>query len=286
MFGLFNINKPVGLTSHDVVFRVRKQLPKGVKVGHAGTLDPFASGVLVLFAGSATRLASYVQQKPKRYTAGITLGAFTESDDTETAPTAVIGAKAPDRAEVLAVLKGFVGEIMQRPPAHSAISIGGQRAYKLARQGKTVELAQRPVQIYDINMLQYDYPLLKVEVSCGSGAYLRSLARDIGSVLKVGGYCSSLVRTAVGGFAIEDAVDIQAFQPDKHLIDALRAVEDLPVVQLDDEQVGNIILGRRVHHPAAPCAKESALVDAAGKLVAIASISDDAVVQPTIVLRK
>ena len=286
MFGLFNINKPAGITSHDVVFRVRKMLPRRVKVGHAGTLDPFASGVLVILVGGATRLASFVQTKDKRYLAGITLGAFSDTDDTESPPKPVASAHAPDENRVKEALSHFVGTIMQRPPAHSAISVGGFRAYKLAREGQALDLPPREVKIHTLDIVKYAYPSLTIDIRCGSGTYVRSLARDIGTELGVGGYCSSLTRTAVGDFTVENAVDLEDFVPERHLIDAREAVVGLNVVELDSAEVENIILGRWVSKEGVAPSEMSALLGPGGRLVAIGKVSEEGTVRPRMVLMK
>ncbi|MCD4825672.1 MAG: tRNA pseudouridine(55) synthase TruB, partial [Phycisphaerae bacterium] len=164
-----NVYKPKGPTSHDVVVQVRRMLPRKTRVGHTGTLDPFAKGVLVLCVGQATRLAEFVQSQPKRYVAVIKLGAVSDTDDPEGTITPTPDATPPTEQQIRDVLKNFVGEIQQVPPAHSAIHIDGQRAYELAREGKDVEIPARPVKVFKLSMRRYEYPKLQIDVHCGSG---------------------------------------------------------------------------------------------------------------------
>jgi tRNA pseudouridine55 synthase len=203
LHGFLAIDKPAGWTSHDVVARVRK-LTGVRRVGHAGTLDPFATGVLVNGVGKATRLIQYAQRGEKRYLAQVRLGVETDTLDVE----GVVVAQAdvvdwPNRDQVDAVLASFVGEIEQLPPAYSAIRVDGERAYRRARAGEHVEMPLRRVHIVSIELLAYEPPDLDIDVRCGAGTYLRSLARDIGNALGTLGYCHALRRTAVGPFTLE-----------------------------------------------------------------------------------
>ncbi len=168
MFGFFNINKPLGPTSHVVVAHVRRRVTRKTKVGHAGTLDPFAGGVLVVCVGPATRLADYVQAGPKSYLAEVTLGATSTTDDTEGEITESPAA-APSADAVRNATQRLTGTIQQVPPSHSAVHLGGRRAYKLARQGTRVDLPARQVTIHAIDVVEYEYPRLVLDVACGSG---------------------------------------------------------------------------------------------------------------------
>ena len=281
-FGFLNIRKPPGPTSHDMVYKVRKLLPRGVKVGHAGTLDPFADGVLVVCVGPATRLADRVQDSPKRYLAQITLGQTSTTDDTEGAVTPTPGAVAPSLDAVQAVLPRFVGEIQQAPPAHSAVWIDGRRAYDLARKGEQVEMAARPVTIHSAAVVRYDYPLLELDVACGSGTYIRSLARDVGAALGVGGYCTALTRTAVGQFTLDRAVTLDRLDLARDLQPPLLAVTDLPRAVVKPEQAADLLLGRSVTpQEDVPPAGEAVAVDTDGKLLALGSIRYDGMFQPS-----
>jgi tRNA pseudouridine55 synthase len=203
--GLLVINKPSGMTSRRAVDLVAK-LVRPAKTGHAGTLDPLACGVLVVAIGQATRLVEYVHAMPKSYTANFLLGRTSTTEDVEGEVTE-LDAPIPSREQIERAAAGMVGEILQRPPAYSALKVAGRRAYKLARAGQEVELAARPIQIYAIELMDYSYPQLKLRIDCGSGTYVRSLGRDLAAAVGTGAVMSSLVRTAIGGFRLEHAVD-------------------------------------------------------------------------------
>ncbi|MBI5725617.1 MAG: tRNA pseudouridine(55) synthase TruB [Planctomycetes bacterium] len=269
MIGLINLCKPPGPTSHDMVAGVRKLLPGGTKVGHAGTLDPFASGVLMICVGPAVRLAEYIQQMPKRYQAGITLGAVSPTDDPESPPVANPSAVAPTPDAINRALAGLIGEINQVPPAHSAIQIAGRRAYSMARKGRTVELQPRPVHIHSIELLEYDYPRLRIDVRCGSGTYIRALARDIGSSLGVGGFCSALARTAIGPFNLAQAVRPEELDIQKNLLSPLLALQDLPKMKIDPDSAGRLVLGNAVRFAGGPATNGQVAILFGGKLLAI-----------------
>jgi len=278
MFGILNVNKPAGWTSRDVVNRVQR-LVRPAKAGHAGTLDPLATGVLVVCVGQATRLISYVQKLPKTYQATFLLGRTSPSDDTETDPLELSFAPEPLLAGIQAKLPQFLGLIQQRPPAFSALKINGQRAYKLAREGKTVELKPRPVQIFDLTIEGYGYPELKLRMRCGSGTYVRSVGRDLAEALGTGAVMSALVRQAIGDFCVGDAVDIEQLDADSieaNLASPLTAVAHLPQIQLSELQRVELQHGRRISLQDAAVAPKSpddvfAVVDAAGQLVALVS---------------
>jgi tRNA pseudouridine55 synthase len=206
--GLVIVDKPGGMTSHDVVARVRR-LAGTKKVGHAGTLDPMATGVLVVGVEKATRLLGYLTLTEKEYAATIRLGQSTSTDDAEgeitrSAPAADVSAETLHKA-----VAGLVGEIQQVPPAVSAIKVGGQRAYKLTRAGAAPELPARPVTVYEftITAVRREAELLEVDatVRCSSGTYIRALARDLGTALGTGGHLTRLRRTRVGGYSVQDA---------------------------------------------------------------------------------
>ena len=205
------INKPVGPTSFDIVAKVRK-ITGIKKVGHAGTLDPLASGVLVLAVGREdTKRIGGIVAKEKEYMAEVKLGETSSTDDNEGEKTA-INDRIPSAEEISSVINRFIGEINQVPPQFSAIKIGGQRAYKSARKGEVIEMAARPVLIKEIELLDYKYPIIKIRVVTGPGVYIRSLARDIGRELQTGASMSGLVRTRVGEFGIADALTTEEFK--------------------------------------------------------------------------
>ena len=280
MFGFLNVHKPPGPTSHDIVAHVRRLVGRKVKVGHAGTLDPFAEGVLVICVGPATRLASYVQLAPKRYLAEITLGATSTTDDSEGEVALTPDAAPPGEADVREALASFVGQIQQVPPAHSAVHVNGQRAYKLARAGEDVQLPARAVTIHEIALVHYEALLLMIDVRCGSGTYIRSLARDVGAALGVDGYCSKLMRTEVGPFRLDDAKAPDDLDPEGDLLPPLVALESLEKVAVDAEGVAKLMMGQSISLPAdVPC-REVAAVGPDGRLIALAS-SEPGTLRPT-----
>ena len=276
MFGFYNIHKPPGPTSHDMVAAVRRMLPRRTKVGHTGTLDPFASGVLVVCVGPATRLADRVQRLPKRYWAEVTLGAISTTDDPQGQITRSRVSTLPGDEAVRHAAAKFVGEIQQTPPVHSAVHVGGERAYKLARAGETPKLAPRSVRIDRIDVLDYAYPRLRLDVTCGSGTYIRALARDIGRVLTVGGYCSELARTGVGDFTLETAVSPEQLDVVADLLPPMLAVENLPRVTAGGETLRRVLSGNTITAPDDMSGtNEAAIVDDAGRLVALARVDAD-----------
>jgi len=209
--GFFNVDKPLGLTSHDVVAKVRrvyKQHTGSQKVGHAGTLDPLATGVLVVCVGHATRLSDYVMHTTKRYRATVTLGVSTETYDAEGRITAQNPVDHLSQADVEALFPTFTGHILQVPPMYSAIKKDGKKLYELARAGETVELEPRSVYIERLEVLSWQEGVFVLDVVCGAGTYIRSLAHDIGAMLGVGAHLSGLVRVASGSFTLENAVSL------------------------------------------------------------------------------
>lgn len=204
------IDKPAGMTSFGVVARVRRQLRdhfgKKVKVGHTGTLDPFATGLMIIVTGKECRNAGQYSKLDKVYEATIHLGQKSSTGDPEGEITDISG-RQPSIEEVTTALERFKGEITQRPPAYSAIKINGQRAYKLARKGIEVEVPERTVSIFSLDLLDYSYPELKIRVHVSSGTYIRTLAEDIGEALGVGAYCTELRRTRVGENDISQATN-------------------------------------------------------------------------------
>ena len=201
------VDKPVGPTSHDVVATIRRQLPRKTKVGHAGTLDPFASGLLVILGGAATRLARYLVGLDKTYEARVRLGAVSTTGDSEGLVEAT--GRTADPARLDAVVQSLTGAQDQRVHAFSAVQVGGQRMYRLARRGEDLpQLPARPIVVHALQVTARDAELawLDIRVHCSSGTYIRTLAEDIGEGLGCGGYCERLRRTAVGGHHVEAAV--------------------------------------------------------------------------------
>lgn len=207
------LNKPYGWTSFDVVARVRK-LYGGQKVGHAGTLDPLATGVLVVCVGRATRQIASIQEQTKAYVAQVYLGAITASYDAEQPPQQATSALGITEHDIRALLPEFTGPILQIPPVYSAIKLGGQPVYSHARNGVDVKLEPRPVHIYELELLGLEAApssglLLTLRVLCSKGTYIRSLASDLGSRLGVGGFLAGLTRTAVGSYTLAEALSLQ-----------------------------------------------------------------------------
>jgi tRNA pseudouridine55 synthase len=211
MDGIFNIDKPEGLTSHDVVARVRR-ICGTRRVGHAGTLDPFATGVLPVVVGRATRLVEYLADADKEYRAVVALGAVSDTYDREGAITPAPGAVMPSDKAVHEALSGFRGEIEQVPPMHSAIKVGGKKLYELARQGVEVERQPRKVTIARLDVEWYRPPMLGIHVKVSKGTYIRSLAHDLGQALGVGAYLESLIRTRHGPFKVDEATTLEGLE--------------------------------------------------------------------------
>lgn len=206
---IINLHKPPGPTSHDMVDQVRKKLNTR-KVGHAGTLDPFAEGVLIILTGSDTKKSDEIMHQEKEYLAEIMLGAVSDTFD-KTGRICNIGSFLPPSSKKIhAILKKFTGEIEQIPPMYSAVKIKGQKLYELARKGIEIERKPRKITISAIQLLSYSCPLLKIRIVCSSGTYIRSLANDIGKELNTGGYLESLNRTRVGNFLLENSIAIEA----------------------------------------------------------------------------
>jgi len=207
--GLLVIDKPTGLTSMDIVRRVR-DAGRGVKTGHAGTLDPLATGVLICCLGKTTKTIERLMDRPKTYEATLDLSAFTDTGDSQGEPEWVAVTEPPAREAIKAELARFVGWIDQMPPAHSAIKLGGRRAYDLARQGQAVDMPTRPVRIDALTLRDYAWPVVQIDIRCGKGTYIRSLARDLGRALGTGGHLTQLRRSAVGEYTVDLAWTLEA----------------------------------------------------------------------------
>ncbi len=273
--GLLVVDKPAGMTSRAVVDCVQQWFPPGTRIGHTGTLDPLATGVLVLCIGVATRLAEYVQDMEKVYRAGILLGSRSDSDDADGVVTAVAVEQAPTLSRIEQVLQGFVGEIDQVPPEYSAAHMGGRRAYELARKGRAVALLPRRVQIAAIEVLSYAFPRLEIKVTCGKGTYIRSLARDLGDRLGCGGLVATLRRERVGPFLAEIAVHLHTDRETglASLQPAAAALALLPRVALHDEKVVQLRHGQAVTvDEVLPAGTECSVFDVTGRLVGVARV--------------
>jgi tRNA pseudouridine55 synthase len=254
-----------------VVNRVQR-IARPAKVGHAGTLDPLATGVLVVCIGGATRLIEYVQRMPKRYRGTFLLGRSSPSDDTELEPTLLDNPPEPPRQEIERLLPTFLGKILQRPPLYSAIKVAGQKAYDIARRGETVELAAREIEIHSLEITAYDYPRLELDIACGSGTYVRALGRDLAERLGTAAVMNALVRTAIGGFCLEEAIAVEGLTKDRlaaALLPPERAVEGVPKVALDAAQVEEIRHGRTIPLSVTEEGVELAALSPEGKLVGL-----------------
>ncbi len=275
--GLVVVDKPRGITSRMAVDRVIRAAGR-VRAGHAGTLDPLASGVLVVCLGSATRLVEEVQAQPKSYRTVVRLGARSDTLDADGQVEEAIDPRPPSREELEAAIGPMVGEVDQVPPGYSALKVGGRRAYDLARTGQAVILAARRVRIDRIGIVRYEWPYLELEVDCGSGTYIRSIARDVGEAVGCGGLVDVLIRTRIGPFVLDDAISVDALTPET-LAAAIRptveATAGMPRRSLDPDEIAAIAAGRSIAARPGIVAGLMALVDANGGLVAIAEVTPD-----------
>jgi len=306
MHGVLVVAKPAGPTSHDVVALVRR-LAQTRRIGHGGTLDPFASGVLPLFLGGATRLVEYHLRDDKAYRATVCLGASSTTDDLDGELTPVeraADAGPISRAALEATLGGFLGEQMQQPPQYSAIQVGGRRAYAMARAGENPKLSPRHVEIRALELLEWDdtdptRPIAVINVVCSAGTYVRALARDLGARLASGAYLGALVRTASGPFTLEAAQPLDAIReaaaaagPDgvrELLLPADTGLDGIPAVSLTPEEIADAHQGR-FFRPAsglrgAPDGLPLRLVDAGGSIVGMGR-REGARIAPTKILHR
>lgn len=272
MHGILNINKPAGMTSRDVVNRVQRVV-RPAKTGHAGTLDPLATGVLVCPVGHGTKLIEYVQRLPKTYEACFLLGRKSETEDIEGEVAVLDDPPRPELAQLEAVLPQFTGVIQQTPPIFSALKVAGKRAYDLARQGKEVELASREIEVYSLTILAYEYPELRMRIECGSGTYVRSLGRDIARAVGTETVMSELVRTAIGSFRIEEAIEVtdpmQRDVIESALASTILAVQELPHIEIGEEEIVRLAQGKLISLDVPKETPEAAAVSRDGGLVAV-----------------
>jgi len=270
--GLVLVDKPAGVTSHDVVAAARRAL--GVRrIGHGGTLDPFATGLLVLLVGRATRLLPYLEGEPKMYSATIRLGAETDTDDVTGAVTRT--AAVADRPSIERAMRGLTGDVLQVPPAYSAKQVGGRRAHAAARRGEPLTLAAATVTVHEWAVRAWRDDEVDVTITCGGGTYVRALARDLGRAAGSAAHLAALRRLRSGPFDVRDARPANSLRAGSaSVMPPIAAVPSLPVVVLDLESVRNVRRGRDV--PATPGAvgERAALVDPDGALVAIAQRND------------
>ncbi|HNY83301.1 MAG TPA: tRNA pseudouridine(55) synthase TruB [Anaerolineaceae bacterium] len=279
--GILVIDKPVGMTSHDVVQAVRNGTHLR-RAGHTGTLDPRASGVLVLLLGPAVRLSEYVSTSTKRYQATLQLGFTTATYDLE---GEVMGRSPVNITyeEFEEALKDFVGEFEQKPPAYSAIKIGGKKAYDLARKGEEVDLEPRMISVTSIDLLDWNPPEAMIDVECSSGTYIRSLVYDLGEKLGCGATLTALRRTRNGQFTMREAIPLRKLQEAfvngdwyKYLIPAAEALSDWYTIELDEEALDEVRHGHRI--PAAEVVesgKWARAISQDSELVALMQYDDD-----------
>ncbi|HEY4385912.1 MAG TPA: tRNA pseudouridine(55) synthase TruB, partial [Ktedonobacteraceae bacterium] len=249
MDGILVINKAPGMTSHDVVARVRKLL-KQRRVGHAGTLDPMATGVLPICVGQGTRVAEYLSESGKAYEARITFGMTTDTYDTEGDVIRTTDASELDRATIEQLLPRFLGAQMQMPPRYSAIKIQGQPAYKRMRSGEEVTLEARPITITDLTIVDWQTPHLTLSISCSKGTYIRSLAYDLGEASGYGAHLTALQRTRSGPFSLSDSITLEQLATaleedtiDSYLLPTDRVLIQYPAFTLDDATAARVLHG-------------------------------------------
>ncbi len=309
LHGLLNIAKPVGMTSRDVVNQIvrllRPRFPKPArlpKVGHAGTLDPLASGVLVIGVGAGVRLVPYLHRLDKVYRATFRLGQSSVSGDLEMPLEQEPDPIQPTRQQIDAAVIGLTGMITQIPPAHSAIKIGGRKAYRFAHKGQSVEVPPRVVRVDEIQVVRYEYPDVELIIRCGTGTYIRTLGMDLAKACGTTAVMTALSRTRIGGFHLADAVAPEQLQAETLPLEAFLqplsiAVPDLVQVSLDDESLERLCHGLRIEtegqtageaepeietqpetegasETSAPDAVEVAVLDLRGRLRAIAHRHD------------
>jgi tRNA pseudouridine55 synthase len=255
MDGVLNINKPSGVTSHDVVESVRKILHEK-RIGHTGTLDPLATGVLVLCAGRATRIAQYLEAGEKEYKAIMRLGVTTDTLDAEGLILETRSYTPPDQRKIVDVVQGFIGSIMQRPPAYSAVKVAGVPSYKLAREGKAELLKPRPVTIYSIELTAFEDPVVSLLVRCSKGVYIRTLCAEIGDALGMGAHLIGLERTRSGRFSIDTAVTLGRLQEmmtagiaEQVVTPIDEALSAFPAIRISEAETVRVLHGNQITCP-------------------------------------
>jgi tRNA pseudouridine55 synthase len=255
MDGVLNINKPSGVTSHDVVESVRKILHEK-RIGHTGTLDPLATGVLVLCAGRATRIAQYLEAGEKEYKAIMRLGVTTDTLDAEGLILETRSYAPPDQQKIVDVLQAFIGTIMQRPPAFSAVKVAGVPSYKLAREGKAELLKPRSVTIYSIELTAFEDPVVSLLVRCSKGVYIRTLCSEIGDALGMGAHLIGLERTRSGRFSIDGALTLDRLQEmmtagnaEQVITPIDEALAAFPAIRISEAETVRVLHGNQISCP-------------------------------------
>ena len=293
MNGVLVIDKPKGWTSHDVVNKARRILQEK-SIGHTGTLDPLATGVLVLCIGKATRLVRYLESDDKEYTAEMRLGSLTDTQDSSGVVVESRAYLPPTEEQVRSVLKGLLGETFQRPPAYSALKVNGIPSYKLARQGAVREHPERTITIHAIDLIEYCDPVIRFSVHCSKGTYVRTLCVEIGEQLRAGGHLTALRRDRAGRFSLENALTMEMLadraaseQLQSALLPLSAVLQGYPAVTvsgLDAERIGH---GNAISIPPAAALSPEAgpvrILDHSGQMLAVARLRDGAL-RPEVVL--
>lgn len=282
MQGLVVLDKAAGVSSHDALRPVKRAVGRGIKVGHAGTLDPFATGVLLALLGRATRLSDVAMGLKKTYEATVRFGIATDTHDPEGRVTAETDPGTAPPSDIEAALAAFEGEIAQVPPAFSALKVNGRRAYRLARDGEAPALEARRVTVHGIRLIDVAWPAARIEVTCGAGTYIRSIARDLGAALGLPAHLTDLRRTAVGPFAASTGL---TGEPDLPAIrdalvpplDVVRAA-GLPEVPLDPDAAALFRVGQRIETESAPA--DPVAVVSAGALLGIGRVEETGSLSP------
>lgn len=280
MFGILNINKPPEWTSRDVVNRVSRLVGRKVKCGHAGTLDPLATGVLLVCLGKATKLVPFIHEHSKSYEGTFLIGKKSATDDIEGELETVAIPEDFDEQRIQSLLPQFTGEIEQIPPAYSAIKINGERAYKAARRGEDVVMPSREVRIDRLELTQFDGTSMQLSMTCGTGTYVRSIGRDIARKAGTEAVMSALVRTSIGPFALENAVSLDELTKEninEHLHSPLTALQHLPRYCATESEAISLRFGQRIDfHP------DRLKGDAGAKAIAVTDDNDQliAIVEP------
>ncbi len=274
--GFLNLNKPLHLTSHDVVAAIRRRCRPSsgkVKVGHAGTLDPLADGVLIICLGAATRLSEYMMRSRKVYRAQITFGTSTTTFDAAGDVVATQDASRLTQANIEDALPQFIGEIRQIPPMYSAVKVKGKKLYELARAGQTVARPERKITIYSIDIISWNAPALEMEIQCSAGTYIRSLANDLGDALGVGAYLSALTRIASGAFRLDQSIALDEVVHDddwtSQIISPFDALTEKTCVTLSADEIQRIQQGGFITRPSDTLAETVFAFDSKQQLVAV-----------------
>ena len=272
--GILNLYKPSGPTSHDCVYRVRR-IYETRRVGHAGTLDPLATGVLLMGLGYGTRVLEYLQGLPKTYVADLRFGLSTDTQDITGKPARQADASALSQTDVEEALGKFRGEIQQIPPMFSAVKSGGKKLYELARKGETIEREARPVSIYALDLLEFQpgrEATARLRVQCSAGAYIRTLCHDLGEGLGCGATMTALEREAIGPFTAAAAIPLDELTAETPLVPLAKALEHLPAAVLSDSEALRLSQGQFVTAPEGTPDGANRVLNGAGDLLAIAIV--------------